>query len=107
MDYSQTFMRAREHVRAQRAENLKALVDEYQVGETFTLGFLTKDAEDEHRAREHFLAYGRRTSQFFFKMECRGQGGKHADSGIQFVGTFRRTVDGLAYYVSLLTDERA
>ena len=101
MDYSQTFMNAKEHIRAQRAENLKALVDEYQVGETFTLGFLAKDVESENRAREHFLAYAERTGQFFVRMECRGQGGKHADSGIQFVGTFRRTARGLFYYNGL------
>ena len=94
------FARAIEDVRRQRAENLKALVTEYQVGETFTLGFLAEDVESEHRAREHFLAYAERTGQFFVGMEYHVQGGKHADS-VQFVGTFRRTVGGLAYYVSL------
>ncbi len=98
MDYSQTYTRAMEDLHRQQSENLKALVAEYQVGETFTLGFLAKDDGSENRAREHFLAYAKRTGQFLVKVENRGMGGKHADSGIQFVGTFRRTVDGLAYY---------
>ncbi len=100
MDYTKTFTHAIESLREQQVENLEALVAEHEVGTKFTLGYLAKDDSDGSRqaAQRHLRAYAKATGHSFVEMVCLGVGGKHADSGIQFVGIFRRTTRGLLYY---------
>ncbi len=95
-------------MREQQVENLEELVAGYEVGRDFTLGYLAQDAGNEgHQlAQQHFQSYAERTGHSFVEMECRGAGGKHADSGVQFVGTFRTTSRGLRYYAQELRRRR-
>ena len=100
LDYTQTFTHAIESLREQQVENLEALVAEREVGSKFTLGYLAQDdsGKSHHAAQRHFRAYAKATGHSFVEMVCLGAGGKHADSGVQFVGIFRRTTRGLLYY---------